>query len=193
MASRRSHAASLLLKFFLRMTIPSAFLWTTTSGTTRCHHGWSAIHSYEVQKIEVPDNDLPSTSNGVGSQNQLGIDSSYPLAKLLKGVEKSYDKGKKCLKRAKTFCCLSIYEKNNNSRTDVTSRQEQSSPISIRLGVIWCKCRQFFWDGKGFGRESWWWWKSLRWYHPLFYELRQVEQLDVIMAEAQSILLRYKK
>ena len=47
------------------------------------------------------DNDLPSTSNGVGSQNQLGIDSPYPLAKLLKGVEKSYDKGKKLLEESK--------------------------------------------------------------------------------------------
>lgn len=61
----------------------------------------NGIHSYEVQKIEVLDNDLPSTSNGVGSQNQLGIDSSYPLAKLLKGVEKSYDKGKKLLEESK--------------------------------------------------------------------------------------------
>ena len=61
----------------------------------------NGIHSYEVQKIEVLDNDLPSTSNGVGSQNQLGIDSPYPLAKLLKGVEKSYDKGKKLLEESK--------------------------------------------------------------------------------------------
>ena len=60
----------------------------------------NGIHSYEVQKIEVLDNELPSTSNGVGSQNQLRLDSSYPLAKLLKGVEKSYDKGKKLLEES---------------------------------------------------------------------------------------------
>lgn len=60
----------------------------------------NGIHSYEVQKIEVLDNELPSTSNGEGSQNQLRLDSSYPLAKLLKGAEKSYDKGKKLLEES---------------------------------------------------------------------------------------------
>lgn len=60
----------------------------------------NGIHSYEVQKIEVLDNELPSTPNGVGSQNQLRLDSSYPLAKLLKGVEKSYDRGKKLLEES---------------------------------------------------------------------------------------------
>ena len=57
----------------------------------------------------MPDNDLPSTSNGVGSQNQLGIDSSYPLAKLLKGVEKSYDKGKKMLEESKKHSAVFLY------------------------------------------------------------------------------------
>ena len=59
----------------------------------------NGIHSYEVQKIEMLDNELPSISNGVGTQiNEL---SAYPLAKLLKGVEKSYDKGKKLLEESK--------------------------------------------------------------------------------------------
>ena len=62
-----------------------------------------------MQKIEVLDNDLPSTSNGVGSQNQLGIDSPYPLAKLLKGVEKSYDKGKKLLEESKKHSAVFLY------------------------------------------------------------------------------------
>lgn len=54
---------------------------------------------YETQKIEVLDNDLPSTSNGVGTQ--MDNSSAYPLAKLLKNVEKAYDNGKKnCLKQA---------------------------------------------------------------------------------------------
>lgn len=66
----------------------------------------NGIHSYEVQKIEVLDNELPSTPNGVGSQNQLRLDSSYPLAKLLKGVEKSYDKGKKLLEESEKSSSL---------------------------------------------------------------------------------------
>ena len=59
----------------------------------------NGIHSYEVQKIEVLDNELPSTSNGVGSQNQIGL--SYPLAKLLKDVEMSYRPGVKVLEESK--------------------------------------------------------------------------------------------
>ena len=58
----------------------------------------NGIHSYEVQKIEVLDNELPSTSNGVGSQNQIG--SSYPLANLLKDVEMSYRPGVKVLEES---------------------------------------------------------------------------------------------
>ena len=56
----------------------------------------NGIHAYEVQKIEVLDN-MPNTSNGVDSHSQSKIGSSYPLAKLLKDVEKSYDSGKKVL------------------------------------------------------------------------------------------------
>ena len=59
----------------------------------------NGIHSYEVQKIEVLDNDLPSTSNGVGTQ--IENPSAYPLAKLLKNVEKAYDNGKKLLEESK--------------------------------------------------------------------------------------------
>lgn len=47
------------------------------------------------------DNELPSTSNGVGTQiNDL---SAYPLAKLIKGVEKSYDKGKNLLEESENI------------------------------------------------------------------------------------------
>ena len=42
-----------------------------------------------------------SNSNGVGSHPQSEIGSSYPLAKLLQNVEKSYDTGKKLLDESK--------------------------------------------------------------------------------------------
>lgn len=45
------------------------------------------------------DNESPSTSNGVGTQ--MKDLSAYPLAKLLKEVEKSYDKGKYLLDESK--------------------------------------------------------------------------------------------
>ena len=65
-------------------------------GRTEMDNG---IHSYEVQKIEVLDKELPSTSNGVGKPiNEI---SAYPLAKLLKGVEKAHDKGKNLLEESK--------------------------------------------------------------------------------------------
>ena len=61
----------------------------------------NGIHSYEVQKIEVLDEETPSTLNGVGSHPQSEIGSSYPLAKLLKDVVKTMDNGKKFSLRAK--------------------------------------------------------------------------------------------
>lgn len=64
-------------------------------GRTEMSNG---IHSYEVQKIEVLDNELPSTSNGVGKP--ISELPAYPLAKLLKGVEKAYDKGKYLLEES---------------------------------------------------------------------------------------------
>lgn len=64
-------------------------------GRTEMNNG---IHSYEVQKIEVLDNELPSTSNGVGKP--ISELPAYPLAKLLKGVEKAYDKGKYLLEES---------------------------------------------------------------------------------------------
>ena len=64
-------------------------------GRTETSNG---IHSYEVQKIEVLDNELPSTSNGVGKP--ISELPAYPLAKLLKGVEKAYDKGKYLLEES---------------------------------------------------------------------------------------------
>ena len=52
------------------------------------------LHAYEVTKVEVLNGKSPSTSSGVGSGEN---NSSYPLAKLLQNVEKSYDPGKKIL------------------------------------------------------------------------------------------------
>ena len=54
----------------------------------------NGIHAYEVQKIEVLDEETPNTPNGVGSHPQSEIASSYPLTNILKNVEKSYDSGK---------------------------------------------------------------------------------------------------
>ena len=54
-------------------------------------------YTYEVTKIEVLDKETPNTPNGtpISDIEYLGI------AKLLKGVEKSYEKGKKLLEESK--------------------------------------------------------------------------------------------
>ena len=61
-------------------------------------------YTYEVTKIELLDStdgertglssSYQSNSNGVGSHPQSEIGSSYPLAKLLQNVGKSYEKEK---------------------------------------------------------------------------------------------------
>ena len=68
-------------------------------------------YTYEVTKIELLDStdgertglssSYQSNSNGVGSHPQSEIGSSYPLAKLLQNVGKSYEKGKNLLDESK--------------------------------------------------------------------------------------------
>ncbi|MCI7645366.1 MAG: hypothetical protein MSS47_03540 [Bacteroidales bacterium] len=59
----------------------------------------NGVHSYDVQKIEVLNDESPSTSNGVGTLNSEL--EGYPLAKLLNDVVKTMDNGKKISLRAK--------------------------------------------------------------------------------------------
>ena len=59
----------------------------------------NGIHAYEVQKIEVLDEETPNTSNGVGTLNSEL--EGYPLAKVIKDVGKTMEKGKTCLMRAR--------------------------------------------------------------------------------------------
>ena len=73
----------------------------------------NAVHAYEVQKIEVLDEETPNTPNGVRSNAQSEIGTSYPLAKLLQNVEKSYDKGKKVLVESKKADEKAAMERSN--------------------------------------------------------------------------------
>ena len=54
-------------------------------------------YTYEVTKIEVLDKETPNTSNGT----PISDIEYWGIAKLLKGVEKSYEKGKKLLEESK--------------------------------------------------------------------------------------------
>lgn len=59
----------------------------------------NGIHSYEVQKIEVLDEETPNTSNGVGTLNSEF--EGYPLAKLIKDVGKTMETDKNLLDESK--------------------------------------------------------------------------------------------
>ena len=51
-------------------------------------------YTYEVTNVEVPNEESSSTSNGVDKSTSQKEVLSYPLAKLLKGVRKSYEENK---------------------------------------------------------------------------------------------------
>lgn len=57
------------------------------------------LYAYEVQKIEVLNDETPSTANGVDSTKPESL--TYPLAKVLQNVEKSKDSGKYLLDESK--------------------------------------------------------------------------------------------
>ena len=59
----------------------------------------NGIHSYEVQKIEVLDEETPNTSNGVGTLNSEL--EGYPLSKVIKDVGKTMEKDKNLLEQSK--------------------------------------------------------------------------------------------
>ena len=82
----------------------------------------NGIHAYEVQKIEVLD-ETPNTPNGVGSHPQSEIGSSYPLAKLLNNLEKSYDTGKNLLEQSKLADESTDLYRDSDDTDDVWTNQ----------------------------------------------------------------------
>lgn len=59
----------------------------------------NGVHSYEVQKIGVLDEETPNTPNGVGTLNSEL--EGYPLAKVIQNVGKTMEKGKNLLDESK--------------------------------------------------------------------------------------------
>ena len=60
----------------------------------------NAVHAYEVQKIEVLDEETPNTPNG-SHTSKVNALVPVAVAKVIKNVEKSYDTGKKLLDESK--------------------------------------------------------------------------------------------
>ena len=79
-------------------------------------------HSYEVTKIELLEN---QTALGARSLNPKKEDISLGTANLLKGVEKSYDKGKYLLDESED-----LTNGEANSNLEIATDGIQSSPIS---------------------------------------------------------------
>lgn len=101
----------------------------------------NGIHSYKVQTIEVLNNELPSTSNGVRSESITTIPSTS-VTKLLQGVEKSYDKGKKLLEESKSLTDIKYRtsseidaEYPSTSATDPESKTNRATEISEHLNT----------------------------------------------------------
>ena len=101
----------------------------------------NGIHSYKVQTIEVLNNELPSTSNGVRSESITTIPSTS-VTKLLQGVEKSYDKGKKLLEESKSLTDIKYRtsseidaEYPSTSATDPKSKTSRATEISEHLNT----------------------------------------------------------
>ncbi|MGM9846422.1 MAG: hypothetical protein ACI31F_00555 [Muribaculaceae bacterium] len=59
----------------------------------------NGIHSYDVQKIKVLDDESPNTLNGVGTPNSEL--EGYPVAKIIKNIDKTMVPGKKLLDESK--------------------------------------------------------------------------------------------
>ena len=92
----------------------------------------NAVHAYEVQKIEVLDEETPNTPNGVRSHPQSEIASSYSLAKLLQNIDKSYDKGKKILDESKKADEKAAMERSDAPYTaEISKRKSRLSYPSL--------------------------------------------------------------
>lgn len=89
-------------------------------------------HSYEVTKIELLDS--PGTANESDS-SPLGKtpNNSISVAKLLAGVEKSYDKGKKLLDESKDLTEGEMYFRFDNKNSQPREQSESDTHISAAI------------------------------------------------------------
>lgn len=71
-------------------------------------------YTYEERNVEVPNEESSSTSNGVDKSTSQKEVLSYPLAKLLKGARKSYDRNNNLWDDRRIFFVLSkLFGKNS--------------------------------------------------------------------------------
>ena len=93
----------------------------------------NGIHSYEVQKIEVLDEETPNTPNGVGTPNSEL--EAYPLAKVIKDVGKTMEPDKKLLEESKIADeSTDLYRDSDDVWTDGSmGLQERMTAAATRL------------------------------------------------------------
>ena len=94
----------------------------------------NGIHSYDVQKIEVLDEESPNTSNGVGTLNSEL--EGYPSAKLLNDVVKTMDNGKKILAESeKSDADTALYRDGD----DVKALWDESASMGLEERIALSK------------------------------------------------------
>ncbi len=89
----------------------------------------NGIHAYEVQKIEVLDEETPNTSNGVGTPAIKR--EAYPLAKVIKDVGKTMEKDKKLLDESKIADESTDLYRDPNEVEDILNDQSLGSQERI--------------------------------------------------------------
>lgn len=97
-------------------------------------------YTYEVTNVELLADESTSSSNGVGSATST-LKTVCPLAKLLQGVEKSYDKGKYLLDESKNLTNNDRYRTVDKEITDDEVSYE-NDPMSKMLGGSYRTTRQ---------------------------------------------------
>ena len=85
-------------------------------------------HSYEVTKIELLDS--PGERENPDRPPLVSSNSSIPAAKLLDGVEKSYDKGKKLLDESKDLTEGEVHFRLGNKNSQPREQSESEKHIS---------------------------------------------------------------
>ena len=90
-------------------------------------------YSYKVTNVELLADESTSSSNGVGDTYSEMSSGNHPLAKLLQGVEKSYDKGKKLLDESEDLTNGDRFRTAGDEITDEKVSYE-NDPWSKMLG-----------------------------------------------------------
>ena len=87
-------------------------------------------HSYEVTKIELIEDSTVTPNDGIDNPLNRSV-SSISAAKLLKGVEKSYDKGKLLLDESKK-----VSKDSRNSEEIISEVEREAAALGVPVRIV---------------------------------------------------------